>query len=83
MITREDFKAKLREWLSEETCEKLAYEAEQRFAETDDMSVYELMLIRMASGDTADFIDMCDDCGIELNTDDDIDGMYADMVDEW
>jgi len=83
MITREDFKVKLREWLSEETCERLAYEAEQRFAETDDMSVYELMLVRIASGDTADFIDMCDECDIKLNADDDIDGMYADMVDEW
>lgn len=83
MITREDFVEKLSTWLSKETCEALAHEAEQRFAETDDMSVYELMLIRMASGDTADFIDMCDDCGIELNADDDIDGMYANMVDEW
>ena len=83
MVTREVFIEKLSAWLSKETCEKLAYEAEQRFAETDDMSVYELMLVRIASGDTADFIDMCDDCGIELNTDDDIDGMYADMVNEW
>ena len=81
--TRKDFIEKLSEWLSYETCDALAFEAEQRFAETDDMSVYELMLIRMASGDTADFIDMCDDCGIELNADDDIDGMYADMVNEW
>jgi len=83
MITRKDFIEKLSEWLSYETCDALAFEAEQRFAETDDMSVYELMLFRMASGDSDDFIDMCDDCGIELNTDDDIDGMYADMVNEW
>ena len=83
MITRKDFIKKLSEWLSYETCDALAFEAEQRFAETDDMSVYDLMLIRMASGDTADFIDMCDDCGIELSTDDDIDGMFEAMAYEW
>ena len=83
MITRKDFIEKLSEWLSYETCDALAFEAEQRFAETDDMSVYELMLIRMASGDTADFIDMCDDCDIELSIDDDIDGMFEAMAYEW
>ena len=83
MITRKDFIEKLSEWLTDETCEKLAFEAEQRFTEDRYTSVYELMLIRMASGDTADFIDMCDECDIKLNADDDIDGMFADMVDEW
>lgn len=83
MITREDFKVKLREWLSEETCEKLAYEAEQRFAETEDMSVYELMLIRMASGDADDFKEMCEECNIFYSDDDDIIGMYRDMINEW
>ena len=83
MITREDFKAKLREWLSEETCERLAYEAEQRFAETEDMSVYELMLIRMASGDADDFKEMCEECNIFYSDDDDIIGMYRDMINEW
>ena len=83
MITREDFKVKLRNWLSEETCEKLAYEAEQRFAETEDMSVYELMLIRMASGDADDFKEMCEECNIFYSDDDDIIGMYRDMINEW
>ena len=83
MITREDFKVKLREWLSEETCERLAYEAEQRFAETEDMSVYELMLIRMASGDADDFKEMCEECNIFYSDDDDIIGMYRDMINEW
>ena len=83
MITRKDFIEKLSEWLSYETCDALAFEAEQRFAETDDMSVYELMLIRMASGDTADFIDMCDDCDIKLNADDDVEGMFEAMAYEW
>ena len=83
MITRKDFIEKLSEWLTDETCERLAFEAEQRFTEDRYTSVYELMLIRIASGDTADFIDMCDDCGIELSTDDDIDGMFEAMAYEW
>ena len=83
MSTREDFIEKLSEWLSEKTCEALAHEAEQRFAETEEMSVYELMLIRMASGDAEDFKDMCEDCGIKLRSDDNIDGMCEDMINEW
>lgn len=83
MVTRSDFIEKLSEWLSYETCDALAFEAEQRFAETDDMSVYELMLIRMAGGDVEDFKDMCDDCGIKLRNDDDLIGMFLDMVGEW
>jgi hypothetical protein len=59
MITREDFKAKLMEWLSEETCEKLAYEAEQRFTEDGFESVYEVMLIWISGYDISEFKDMC------------------------
>lgn len=83
MITRKDFIEKLSEWLSYETCDALAFEAEQRFAETDDMSVYELMLIRMASGDADDFKEMCEECNIFYSDDDDIIGMYRDMINEW
>ena len=83
MITREMFVEKLSDWLSEKTCEALAHEAEQRFAETEDMSVYELMLIRMASGDADDFKEMCEDCGIFYSDVDDIIGMYRDMINEW
>ena len=83
MVTRVDFIYKLLTWLSFETCRALASEAERRFAPTETMSVYELMLIRMASGDAEDFKDMCDDCGIKLRSDDNIDGMYNDMINEW
>ena len=83
MITRKDFIEKLSEWLSYETCDALAFEAEQRFAETDDMSVYELMLILMASGDADDFKAMCEDSGIFFSDDDDIIAMYKDMVNVW
>lgn len=83
MLTRQDFTEKLSDWLSEKTCEALAYEAEQRFAETDDMSVYELMLILMASGDADDFKAMCEDSGIFYSDDDDIIAMYRDMVNVW
>ena len=83
MITREDFKVKLREWLSEETCEKLAFEAEQRFTEDGFESVYEVMLIWMSGYDINEFKDMCEECGIYLNDDDDVERMYADMESEW
>ena len=83
MIARKDFIEKLSEWLSYETCDALAFEAEQRFAETDDMSVYELMLILMASGDADDFKAMCEDSGIFFSDDDDIIAMYKDMVNVW
>ena len=40
MITRKDFIEKLSEWLTDETCEKLAFEAEQRFTEDRYTRVY-------------------------------------------
>lgn len=83
MITREDFVEKLSTWLSKETCEALAHEAEQRFAETEEMSVYELMLILIAGGDIGDFMNMCDDCGIDLWIEDEVDAMFEDMINEW
>ena len=83
MITREDFKAKLREWLSEETCERLAYEAEQRFAEDRYTSVYEFMLLLIGSDDMGDFVEMCEECNITLSDNDDIEGMFEAMASEW
>ena len=83
MITRKDFIEKLSEWLSYETCDALAFEAEQRFAETDDMSVYELMLLLIGSDDMDDFVEMCEECNIILSDDDDVEGMFEAMAYEW
>jgi hypothetical protein len=83
MITRKDFIEKLSEWLSYETCDALAFEAEQRFAETDDMSVYELMLLLIGSDDMDEFVEMCEECNITLSDDDDIEGMFEAMAYEW
>lgn len=83
MITREDFVEKLSTWLSKETCEALAHEAEQRFVEDGFESVYEVMLIWMSGYDIDEFKDMCEECGIYLNDDDDVERMYDDMANEW
>ena len=83
MITRKDFIEKLSEWLSDETCEKLAFEAEQRFTEDRYTSVYELMLLLIGSDDMDEFAEMCEECNITLSADDDIEGMFEAMAREW
>ena len=83
MITRKDFIKKLSEWLTDETCEKLAFEAEQRFTEDRYTSVYELMLLLIGSDDMNDFVEMCEECNIALSDDDDIEGMFEAMAYEW
>ena len=83
MITRKDFIKKLSEWLTDETCEKLAFEAEQRFTEDRYTSVYELMLLLIGSDDMDDFVEMCEECNITLSDDDDVEGMFEDMAYEW
>ena len=83
MITRKDFIKKLSEWLTDETCEKLAFEAEQRFAEDRYTSVYELMLLLIGSDDMDEFVEMCEECNIALSDDDDIEGMFEAMAYEW
>ena len=83
MITRKDFIKKLSEWLTDETCEKLAFEAEQRFAEDRYTSVYELMLLLIGSDDMDEFVEMCEECNITLSDDDDVEGMFEDMAYEW
>ena len=83
MITRKDFIEKLSEWLTDETCKKLAFEAEQRFAEDRYTSVYELMLLLIASDGMNDFVEMCEECNITLSDDDDIEGMFEAMAYEW
>ena len=83
MITRKDFIKKLSEWLTDETCEKLAFEAEQRFAEDRYTSVYELMLLLIGSDDMDDFVEMCEECNITLSDDDDVEGMFGAMAYEW
>lgn len=83
MITRGDFKVKLRDWLSEETCEKLAFEAEMDFAEDGSLSCYEQMLCLIGSGTEEEFRDDLEDWGIWPQDDDDIEGMFADMESEW
>ena len=83
MITKEMFTEKLSEWLSDETCEKLAFEAEQRFTEDRYTSVYELMLLLIGSDDMDDFVEMCEECNITLSDDDDVEGMFEAMASEW
>lgn len=83
MVTKEMFIEKLSEWLTDETCEKLAFEAEQRFTEDRYTSVYELMLLLIGSDDMNDFVEMCEECNITLSDDDDIEGMFEDMAYEW
>ena len=83
MITRKDFIKKLSEWLTDETCEKLAFEAEQRFTEDRYTSVYELMLLLIGSDDMDDFVEMCEECNITLSDDDDVEGMFGAMAYEW
>ena len=83
MITRKDFIKKLSEWLTDETCEKLAFEAEQRFAEDRYASVYELMLLLIGSDDMDEFVEMCEECNITLSDDDDVEGMFEAMAYEW
>lgn len=83
MITRKDFIKKLSEWLTDETCEKLAFEAEQRFAEDRYTSVYELMLLLIGSDDMDEFVEMCEECNITLSDDDDVEGMFGAMAYEW
>lgn len=83
MITRYDFIMKLRQWLTEETCEKLAFEAEMDFAEADTMSCYEQMLCIICSGDEMDFKADLEEWGIFPQEEDDIEGMFDDMDSEW
>ena len=83
MITREDFKVKLRDWLSEVTCEKLAFEAEMDFAGDGGMSCYEQMLCLIGSGTEEEFRDNLEDWGIWPQDDDDIEGMFESMESEW
>ena len=83
MVTKEMFIEKLSEWLMDETCEKLAFEAEQRFAEYRYTSVYELMLLLIGSDDMDDFVEMCEECNITLSDDDDVEGMFGAMAYEW
>ena len=83
MVTKEMFIEKLSEWLTDETCEKLAFEAEQRFTEDRYTSVYELMLLLIGSDDMNDFVEMCEECNITLSDDDDIEGMFEAMAYEW
>ena len=83
MVTRKDFIEKLSEWLSDETCEKLAFEAEQRFTEDRYTSVYELMLLLIGSDDMDEFVEMCEECNITLSDDDDVEGMFEAMAYEW
>ena len=83
MITRKDFIEKLSEWLTDETCEKLAFEAEQRFTEDRYTSVYELMLLLIGSDDMDEFVEMCEECNITLSDDDDVEGMFGAMAYEW
>lgn len=83
MITRKDFIEKLSEWLTDETCKKLAFEAERRFTEDRYTSVYELMLLLIGSDGMNDFVEMCEECNITLSDDDDIEGMFEAMAYEW
>ena len=83
MVTKEMFIEKLSEWLMDETCEKLAFEAEQRFAEDRYASVYELMLLLIGSDDMDDFVEMCEEYNITLSDDDDVEGMFGAMAYEW
>jgi hypothetical protein len=83
MVTKEMFIEKLSEWLTNETCEKLSFEAEQRFTEDRYTSVYELMLLLIGSDDMDDFVEMCEECNITLSDDDDVEGMFEAMAYEW
>lgn len=86
MITRQDFIEKLEEWLTEETCNKLADIAEEHFMNQGFFSCYEYLLYSMYGYDADGIIDNLKELSgseLEFSPEDDFEGMAKFMETEW
>lgn len=86
MIKRQDFIGMLSEWLTEETCNKLADIAEKHFPNYGFFSCYAVMLVELTGIDGACFNEWLSDNTdnvFVLNERDDIKGLCSFMQQEW